>query len=142
MRKYHLGPTVPNHRYSIHYMLERFQEQQETAHCYNAKDREGSSAVGLTSPPSNPDVSGFTSLAQWRQSLGKRSCSQKLLSPTALCFSWPIWCLCDFWAEPHKLCLEGTGLARASILSPRSLRSLFKSYHWLKLMFVLLVKRM
>ena len=44
MRKYHRGPTVSNHWYSIHYMLEWFQQQQKTVHCYNAKDKKGNSA--------------------------------------------------------------------------------------------------
>lgn len=50
MRKYHRGPTVCNHWYSIHYMLEWFQEQQKTVHCYNAKDKKGNSACRADFP--------------------------------------------------------------------------------------------
>lgn len=50
MRKYHQGPTVSNHWYSIHYMLEWFQEQQKTVHCYNAKDKKGNSACRANFP--------------------------------------------------------------------------------------------
>lgn len=83
LRKYHLRSTVSNHWYSIHYMLEWFQEQQKTVHCSNAKDKKGSTACRPDFPSLGPNISGTTSLAQMSQSLEKRTFCQGLLRPTA-----------------------------------------------------------
>lgn len=64
-RKYHLRSTVSNHWYSIHYMLEWFQEQQKTIHCFNAKDKKGNPACRPDFPSLNPNTSGFASLPRW-----------------------------------------------------------------------------
>lgn len=82
-RKYRLRSTVSNHWYSIHYMLEWFQEQQTTVRCYNAKDKKGTTACRPDFPSVSPGVSGATSLAQMSSSLEKRARSQGLLRPAA-----------------------------------------------------------
>lgn len=80
-RKYHLRSTVSNHRYSIHYMLEWFQEQQKTIHCFNAKDKKGNPACRPDFPSLNPSISGLASLPRWvshlRRELAAKGCFVK-----------------------------------------------------------------
>lgn len=54
-----ISPTVSNHWYSIHYMLEWFQEQQKTVHCYNAKDKKGNSACRTDFPSQQSEHFGL-----------------------------------------------------------------------------------
>lgn len=56
LRKYPLRSAVSNHWYSVHYMLEWFQEQQKTMQCTASmpRTRKATQPVGLTSPHSTP----------------------------------------------------------------------------------------
>ena len=109
-RKYHLRSTVSNHWYSIHYMLEWFQEQQKTVRCSNAKDKKGTTACRPDFPSVSPDVSGATSLAQMSSSLEKRACSQGLLCPAtppllleAICCSCRL-CMGEALERDNQMC--------------------------------------
>lgn len=143
MRKYHRGPTVSNHWYSIHYMLEWFQEQQKTVHCYNAKDKKGNSACRADFPSQQsehfrlrfpcPDELVTREVKPWPRTPFSEKTHCSLVNHRLLSHSSGL---------AHTNYFEGTGTAcqsifilfpwffilRASIRGPLSLNGITNSY--------------